>query len=222
MQTLTTGTGAFLTMLAAISTTTFAHDGHNHSHGGDQRITLPETNQQPGEVTNEAPPFGTLPPGHTPNDGHDHGNTNNQLPQQPTRVPSRVNPRTDSNPFYSSPNRFLPNTGDGIGRFDRAPTPEFAPRQQDNWGRPNAPYSGVPSPFGRGLPYNESGIGHGCLSGSCCPLSGGSSQQSIPFQYSGYEDSPLAIQRWNADQCQPPANYDCDRCRNYHSCPLNH
>ncbi len=218
MQTMTNGTAAFLTMLAAISTTTFAHEGHDHSHGTDQTVSPPERNQPPGDLTNEAPPFGTLPPGHSPNDGHDHGNTSNQLPPQPTRV----NPRSDSNPFYPSPNRFVPNPGNGVGRFDRTPTPEFTPHQPDNWGRPTSPYTGGPSEFGRDLPYDESRIGHGCSSGSFCPHAVGSSHQPVPFQYSGYFNPPPGSEPLHSNGNWSPAYNDCDKCRNYQSCPLNH
>lgn len=212
--------GIVLSIFAAASTTAFTHEGHSRNDRS--------TNQrQPSAgVMNEAPPFQTLPPGHSPDDGHDHsghdhGPTIEQQPPQPTNVPGRVTPDPNINPFYGLPNRFRPNVDDGFGRYDRAPNREYVPNRQNILSGPDTRYQFIPDRHGYTGQYNGCPSGAGCASssGSICPLGADRRHPPAPVQYLGRSDRSFDARQWHNQQQfgagQAP-------CTGDHSCPFGH
>lgn len=227
MNTMTTGVAAFLTILTALLTSAVAHEGHDHSHGSDEKLAVPNRNQPSGTVINEAPPFGTLPPGHSPNDGHDHsghdhGQTNQPLPSQPSPIPNRVDPRTNQNPYYPSPTQSNPNFNRDIGRYDQSPVPNFTPRQDDFQSWQSSPQMNIPGHNQFDLRDDGCRSGYGCSSRVSCPLATGRQYESAPIQYFGYSNSPYAEQHMHAYEPVGNADDGCAAYGSFHSCPLGH
>ena len=227
MLTTTIKAGLSLSLIAVATTTAFTQEGNNHEQGAP---VLPRTAQ--GTI-NQAPPFQTLPPGHSPDDGHDHtghdnggrdhsghdhGRTNPTHLPVPARTREQATPPGRTlGPFYDAPNRFDPTTN-RPGQFHRGGGNQVLPPQL------NLSYPETGYPDSRFDCRYQGGCSspYGCssASGVNCPLAGQLPDPPPPVQRYDFSDPAFSPHQWQ-QPVQPVGVWDSINDHT-HACPYGH